>query len=65
MLNPMLYILTPSPIQGASSTIKGLGLGKQHTKFWLPSIKGTQVITSKRNGEVNINVNMWQMHEQM
>ena len=40
------------------NSAKGLGLGNQHTKFQLPSIKGTQVITSKRNADVNAKANL-------
>lgn len=37
--------------------VKGLGLCKYHTKFQLCSVKATNVISSKRNAEVNAHVN--------
>ena len=42
----MLYILTPSPTPGhdpgaTQHRVEGLGLGKQHIKFQLPSVKDT------------------------
>ena len=52
----LLYILTPSPTLrhdlGATSTEIIKVKGKQHAKFQLPSIKCTQVMTSKTNADL-------------
>ena len=37
---------------------EGLGLGKKHTKVQPRSMKVTQVMTSKRNADVKVNVNL-------
>ena len=56
----MFWLLDPSQVYpGATlNSAKGLGLGNQHTKFQLPSIKGAHVITSKRNADVNAKANL-------
>ena len=56
----LLYILTLAPPQGMTqeNRAEDLGLGKKHIKFQLPSINGIQVMISKRNTEVNVNVNL-------
>ena len=55
----MLYLncYTFDPPQ-SMHRVEGLGLGKKHTKFQLSSIKGTQVMISKRNTNVNVSVNL-------
>ena len=57
----LLYILplSPNPGQDSGATlVVCLSLGKWHTKFRLSSVKGTQVMSSKRNVRVNVNVNL-------
>ena len=57
-----LYTLLPQALpQGITQgqlqhRIEGLGVGKQHIEFQLPSIQGIQVMTSKRNMDINVNV---------
>ena len=46
------------PRGNSKHRVEGLGLDKKHIKFQLSSIKGAQVMTSKRNAAVNVNVNL-------
>ena len=39
-------------------TLKGLDVGKCHTKFQLSSPEGTKVISCKRNADVNLHLNL-------
>ena len=52
-----------SPTKGMTQgqlyhSAEGLGLGKKHTKVQPCSIKVTQVMTSKKNADVKVNVNL-------
>ena len=38
--------------------VKSVGLGKVAYQITIPNIKGTQVMTSKRNANLNVNVNL-------
>ena len=54
---------TPSPTQGHNPgapvyTLKGLDVGKCHTKFQLSSPEGIKVISCKRNADVNLHLNL-------
>ena len=39
-------------------TLKGLDAGKCHTKFQLSSLEGINVISCKRNADVNLHLNL-------
>ena len=39
-------------------TLKGLDVGKCHTKFQLSSPEGIKVISCKRNADVNLHLNL-------
>ena len=39
-------------------TLKGLDVGKFHTKFQLSSPEGIKVISCKRNADVNLHLNL-------
>ena len=39
--------------------VKGLGLVEYLNKFQICSIKGTKVMSSKRNLDINLNVNLY------
>ena len=54
---------TPSLAQGHDpgatvNTLKGLDVGKCHTKFQLSSPEGIKVISCKRNADVNLRLNL-------
>ena len=54
---------TPFPSQGHDSgakvhTLKGLDVGKFHTKFQLSSLEDIKVISCKRNADVNLHLNL-------
>ena len=62
-LGDLLYILAPSPAHGHDPgamvyALKGLALGKYHTKFRLSSPKGMKVISCKRNAYVKLHLNL-------
>ena len=53
---------TPSPSQGHEPvwyhTLKGLDVGKCHTKFQLSNPEGIKVISCKRNADINLHLNL-------
>ena len=54
---------TPSPAQGHDPGVmyhilKGLDVGKCHTKFQLSSPEGIELISCKRNADVNLHLNL-------
>ena len=57
------HFMTPSPAQGHAlgqryHTLKGLDVGKCHTKFQLSSPESIKVISCKRNAVVNLHLNL-------
>ena len=61
--HPHAGILPLAPPRGMTlgqwhHTLKGLDIGKCHTKFQLSSPEGIKVISCKRNADVNLHLNL-------